>query len=81
MDHHSHCHKGERGGGGGGGGCACVPSLGFSQDLDEMEFERGIWGAALNGDLSKVQRLLRTSKNNAHARDSSGIANLFDVVQ
>ena len=44
-----------------------------SQDLDEMEFERGIWGAALNGDLSKVQRLLRTSRNNAHARDSSGM--------
>nr|XP_060643176.1 ankyrin repeat domain-containing protein 39 [Anolis sagrei ordinatus]XP_060643177.1 ankyrin repeat domain-containing protein 39 [Anolis sagrei ordinatus]XP_060643178.1 ankyrin repeat domain-containing protein 39 [Anolis sagrei ordinatus] len=31
-----------------------VPSV--HQTLDEMDFERGIWCAALNGDLEKVKR-------------------------
>lgn len=28
------------------------------QTLDELEFERGIWSAALNGDLTEVKRHL-----------------------
>ena len=55
------------------GGCSCPPSLAAAQGLDELEFERGIWGAALDGDRDKVQRLLQRSRNaDAHARDSSG---------
>ncbi|XP_057212118.1 ankyrin repeat domain-containing protein 39 [Triplophysa rosa] len=42
--------------------CACsahrsAPSV--HQTLDEMEFERGIWSAALDGDLEKVRSFLR----------------------
>ncbi|KAJ7305235.1 hypothetical protein JRQ81_011147 [Phrynocephalus forsythii] len=33
-----------------------VPSV--HQTLDEMDFERGIWCAALNGDLERVKKLI-----------------------
>ncbi|XP_026571072.1 ankyrin repeat domain-containing protein 39 [Pseudonaja textilis] len=40
------------------GTCSCHPSSVQSvhQTLDEMDFERGIWNAALNGDLEGVKR-------------------------
>ncbi|KAL5005536.1 hypothetical protein ScPMuIL_018992 [Solemya velum] len=38
------------------GGHQAVPSV--SQTLDEMEFERGIWSAALNDDVDGVVRQL-----------------------
>ncbi|XP_035291550.1 ankyrin repeat domain-containing protein 39 isoform X3 [Anguilla anguilla] len=55
--------------------CACcaqnlaAPSA--HQTLDEMDFERGIWAAALNGDLERVKSLLQkgTSPN---VRDQAG---------
>lgn len=41
------------------------------QTLDEMEFERGIWSAAVSGDLEEVQRRLGKGEN-ANRTDSSG---------
>lgn len=41
------------------------------QTLDEMEFERGIWSAAVSGDLEEVQRHLGKGEN-ANRMDSSG---------
>ncbi|XP_062566038.1 ankyrin repeat domain-containing protein 39-like [Saccostrea cucullata] len=41
------------------------------QTLDEMEFERGIWSAALNGDYVEVQKHLEKGEN-ANVTDSSG---------
>uniref|UniRef100_A0A1B0CDD6 Uncharacterized protein n=2 Tax=Lutzomyia longipalpis TaxID=7200 RepID=A0A1B0CDD6_LUTLO len=38
---------------GGDGGCKCHPSA-AAQTLDEMDFERGIWTAALYGDLERL---------------------------
>ncbi|KAL7827378.1 hypothetical protein SRHO_G00330960 [Serrasalmus rhombeus] len=42
--------------------CSCnahqsTPSV--HQTLDEMDFERGIWSAAMDGDLERVRSLLR----------------------
>ncbi|XP_061449103.1 ankyrin repeat domain-containing protein 39 isoform X2 [Rhineura floridana] len=38
-----------------------VPSV--HQTLDEMEFERGIWCAALNGDLERVKKKVLSHSN------------------
>lgn len=37
--------------------CACGTTV-AAQSLDELEFERGIWGAAYEGDASRVDSLL-----------------------
>ncbi|XP_064639075.1 ankyrin repeat domain-containing protein 39-like [Lineus longissimus] len=52
-----------------GGHLQANPSV--SQTLDEMEFERGIWPAAMDGELNKVSSLLRNGTN-VDARDNSG---------
>ena len=38
--------------------CPCSKSAPspYGQTLDELDFERGLWGAAVNGDLDRVQR-------------------------
>nr|KAF6428912.1 ankyrin repeat domain 39 [Molossus molossus] len=44
------------------GPCAdgpCCTHSGARQTLDEMDFERGIWSAALNGDLGRVKSLIQ----------------------
>jgi hypothetical protein len=33
-----------------------------SQSLDELEFERGIWNAAISGDLTKVKKFVEGGK-------------------
>lgn len=43
-----------------------------SQTLDEMDFERGIWYAAQNGDLARVEYLLGVKGISPNARDLSG---------
>ncbi|KAL2091905.1 hypothetical protein ACEWY4_011703 [Coilia grayii] len=56
------------------GECSCcqqraVPST--HQTLEEMDFERGIWSAALDGDLGRVKSLLQKGTN-PDVRDNSG---------
>ncbi len=46
-------------------------SSSVSQTLDELEFERGLWTAALDNDLSKCKELL-AKRNDPSQRDSSG---------
>jgi len=46
-----------------------------NQTLDEMEFERGLWTAALEGDEQRVSSLLRDGKD-PNGRDSSGYTSL-----
>ncbi|KAJ8285910.1 hypothetical protein GJAV_G00032380 [Gymnothorax javanicus] len=41
------------------------------QTLDEMDFERGIWSAALNGDLERVRSFLRKGTD-PNVRDQAG---------
>ncbi|XP_013779796.1 ankyrin repeat domain-containing protein 39-like isoform X1 [Limulus polyphemus] len=55
-------------------GCCCnattpIPSV--HQTLDEMEFERGIWSAAMNGDLLKVKSLVAKGTDPG-SKDTSG---------
>jgi len=40
--------------------CSCCqqPVSSVSQTLEEMDFERGIWSAAVNGDTSRVNKIL-----------------------
>eukprot|EP01121_Diplochlamys_sp_Union-15-3_P008196 TRINITY_DN2161_c0_g1_i1.p1 TRINITY_DN2161_c0_g1~~TRINITY_DN2161_c0_g1_i1.p1 ORF type:complete len:129 (-),score=28.29 TRINITY_DN2161_c0_g1_i1:349-708(-) len=46
-----------------------------TQSLDELEFDRGLWGACTSGDLSKVKELLDKGKN-PNAPDQFGYAPL-----
>ena len=46
------------------------------QSLDEMEWERGLWGSAMSGDVAKCERLLDKGGVAADDRDSSGYAAL-----
>lgn len=48
-----------------------VPSGSVAQTLDEMDFERGIWSAALYNDAERVRQLL-TYGRDVDAEDSSG---------
>ncbi|XP_065888449.1 ankyrin repeat domain-containing protein 39-like isoform X1 [Dysidea avara] len=48
-----------------------VAAYGVSQSMDEMNFQRGIWCAAMDGELSKVTKFLSSSIN-PNLTDSSG---------
>lgn len=45
------------------------------QSLDELDFERGIWSAALEGDIIKVETLLNKGVS-ADVLDNSGYSAL-----
>lgn len=46
------------------------------QTLDEMDFERGLWSAAVDGDLERVQRFLLDKKVDPDVLDKSGLSPL-----
>lgn len=50
--------------------CNCSKTTTASQSLDELEFERGIWTAAIDNDESKLRSLI--DRGQLHARDNSG---------
>lgn len=52
-----------------GHSCTC-PATGPTQSLDELDFERGIWSAALNGDLNRVKQLLNRAGTNVDQKDN-----------
>ncbi|XP_046634566.1 ankyrin repeat domain-containing protein 39-like [Daphnia pulicaria] len=52
----------------------CQHTASASQTLEEMDFERGPWSAALDGDLNRLSKLLQ--KMNADAVDTSGYSSL-----
>ncbi|XP_029367205.1 ankyrin repeat domain-containing protein 39 [Echeneis naucrates] len=55
--------------------CSCcsypVSSPSVYQTLNEMDFERGIWSAAMDGDLDRVESLVQKGTD-PNLRDSSG---------
>ncbi|XP_026199434.1 ankyrin repeat domain-containing protein 39 [Anabas testudineus] len=55
--------------------CSCcshpVSSPSVYQTLTEMDFERGIWSAALDGDLDRVKSMIHKGTD-PNLRDSSG---------
>ena len=42
--------------------CQCCPTS-VSQTLMEMDFERGIWSAAVDGDVERAAKLLKNGLN------------------
>ncbi|KAM3610235.1 uncharacterized protein V6R79_001102 [Siganus canaliculatus] len=59
----------------GGHHCACcslpAASPSVHQTLEEMDFERGIWSAAMDGDLDRVTSLVQKGTD-PNVRDSAG---------
>ena len=53
-------------------GCGCsTHSNSTAQTLSELEFERGLWSAAIENDVEKVKKLL-DSGHDADMKDNSG---------
>ena len=53
-------------------GCECsAHPNSTAQTLSELEFERGIWNAAIENNVSKLNKLLN-SGNNPNQKDNSG---------
>lgn len=51
------------------------------QSLDEMDFDRGVWSAALYGDLEKVQKLLHRDPHCVTKEDTSGYTALVSTCE
>lgn len=51
--------------------CSVSCSYGVAQTLDELAFERGIWGAAFNGEVEKIRTLLEQGCS-CNSVDNSG---------
>lgn len=60
MSEHKHSHT-----------CTISTASSLFQTLDELEFERGIWFAAQNGDLQRVKKLLNQGTS-VDKRDNAG---------
>ncbi|EKX39056.1 hypothetical protein GUITHDRAFT_114931 [Guillardia theta CCMP2712] len=50
----------------------CARKQPMQQTLEEMDFERGIWGAAALGDLERMRTLLEERQRDVNACDKSG---------
>lgn len=64
--------KGHRHSGGGESCCTSVPNPSFCQDINEMDFERGIWQAAIDGNTAKISNLINYGNVNPNATDYYG---------
>ena len=60
--------------------CSHTKSSSVTQTLDELEFERGLWNAAVTNDLHKCQELLKKGQNPSKP-DSSGFTPLHYAVR
>ena len=59
------------------GKCGCSST--YAQFLSEMDFERGIWQAALDGDVNRVRKLLDKGTD-PNLRDGSGYTALVNRI-
>ncbi|XP_040898913.1 ankyrin repeat domain-containing protein 39 isoform X2 [Toxotes jaculatrix] len=63
--------------------CSCcshpVSSPSVYQTLNEMDFERGIWSAAMDGDVKRVESLVQKGTD-PNLRDSSGYTALVNLL-
>lgn len=53
------------------GCCESATVSSVNQTMDEMNFERGLWSAALSGEIDELGRRLATGAD-VNARDKSG---------
>ncbi|EGG19270.1 ankyrin repeat-containing protein 39 [Cavenderia fasciculata] len=61
--------------------CNHVDSNGVSQSLDELAFERGIWGTVISGNATKVEALLKKDASLTNKQDNSGYYPLHYAVR
>lgn len=54
-----------------GGCCKCHSSSSYDQTMSEMDFTRGVWTAAMDGELQKVEAYL-DKRGDPNAVDTSG---------
>ena len=59
-------------------GCSSTSST-YAQSLSEMDFERGIWQAALDGDVKRVRKFLDKGTD-PNLRDGSGYTALVNRI-
>ncbi|XP_053692124.1 ankyrin repeat domain-containing protein 39-like [Sabethes cyaneus] len=59
--------------------CNCAKTATASQSLDELEFERGIWTAAIENDERKLRALI--DKGHLNDKDNSGYTALHYVAR
>ena len=59
-------------------GCSSTSST-YAQSLSEMDFERGIWQAAPDGDVNRVRKLLDKGTV-PNSRDGSGYTALVNYI-
>lgn len=59
--------------------CSSKPSY-YAQSLTEMDFERGIWQAALDGNLNTVKSFLDKGRD-PDARDGAGYTALVNITE
>ena len=65
--------------------CCMQPVTSVCQTLEEIDFERGIWSAAVNGDTERVRKILSGGEN-PDVPDSSSFTALvserdsFDII-
>jgi len=62
--------------------CNCFhqPVTSVSQTLQEIDFERGIWSAAVNGDVERVKKII-SGGGNVDLPDSSSFTALVSEIQ
>ena len=51
--------------------CNCVATGSTVQTLDELDFQRGIWTAVINGDIARVRMFLNERKLDPNIQDTS----------
>jgi len=52
--------------------CGCHHMGVASQSLEEMEFERGLWQAAIDNDLKKAENMISRDTDCVNSKDKSG---------
>lgn len=55
--------------------CCCTNAYGVAESMEEMDFNRSLWGACVIGDLERIERLISKGVD-VNAEDSSGYAPL-----
>ena len=59
--------------------CCLQPVTSVCQTLEEIDFERGIWSAAVNGDTQRVKKVLSAGVS-PNAPDSSSFTALVSEL-
>ena len=52
--------------------CSSTPNPSVCQNMDEMNFERGIWQAALDDDVQRITHLINSQNVQVDTADTYG---------